>query len=219
MKFVLHPKNDDHGQPVRIHEPCHCSPHSAWGDPDSVATVTPGSPMPPQLSDSPIASWRDVPTRAEGWERLANAAVFHEPLFKCQPGKAPAAGAVILEPDQRVWVISPCNAFGGYTNTFPKGRIERALSIRASAVKEAYEETGLKVELTAFLCDAIRSTTVTRYYLARRIAGSPSDMGWESQAVHLVPVVQLSEFVNHTNDVPVVNALRGYLCALQPGKR
>jgi ADP-ribose pyrophosphatase YjhB (NUDIX family) len=213
MKYVLHPKQDDHGQPVRIHEPCHCSPHAAWSDRDTVATVTPGSSMPPQLSDSPIASWRDVPTRAKGWERLANAAAFQEPPFNCQPGKAPAAGAVILEPDQRLWVISPCNAFGGYTNAFPKGRIERGLSTRASAVKEAYEETGLKVELTAFLCDATRSTTVTRYYLARRVAGDPSDMGWESQAVHLVHLSQLAEFAAHPNDRPIVHALLRILSA------
>jgi hypothetical protein len=54
---------------------------------------------------------------------------------------------------------------------------EARLSSRANAIKECFEESGLQVELTGFLCDSVRSTSVTRYYTARRLGGSPADMG------------------------------------------
>lgn len=52
---------------------------------------------------------------------------------------------------------------------------------------EAFEESGLQVELAGFLCDSVRSTSVTRYCTAKRVGGHPGDMSWETQAVHLVP--------------------------------
>jgi hypothetical protein len=54
----------------------------------------------------------------------------------------------------------------------------------------------------------MRSTTVTRYYLARRLSGNPADMCWETQAVHLVPAAQLAAFVSHPNDQPILAALQ-----------
>lgn len=123
------------------------------------------------------------------------------------PGKSPASGVVVLEDDGRVWVVSPSNAYGGYINTFPKGKLEPGMCPRANAVKEAFEESGLKVALTGFLCDAIRSTSVTRYYTARRVGGHPGTMGWETQAVHLVPATQLATLADHPNDKPILQAL------------
>jgi 8-oxo-dGTP pyrophosphatase MutT (NUDIX family) len=213
MTYVVHPQKNDRGQQVRIHDPCQCSPVGAWGDDRSIATVTPGGPMPAELSGCGISSWVNVPNCADDWESLANTLSFTEPPFKLQLGKSPAAGTVIVEPDGRVWLMSPTNAFGGYKNTFPKGRVEKGLSMRATALKEAWEEAGLKVQLTGFLCDTPRHTTLTRYYTALRVAGSPSDMGWESQAVHLVPVSRLVEFVDHPNDRPLVTAVKSLLSA------
>ena len=52
--------------------------------------------------------------------------------------------------------------------------------------------------------------TETRFYLALRITGSPVLAGWESQAVGLVPVDDLTLFLNREYDrkvVPYVAAL------------
>ena len=57
------------------------------------------------------------------------------PPLAVVPGKAPAAGAVVLEPEGRVWVIHPSNAFGGYRATFPKGKQEPGLSLEQTAIK------------------------------------------------------------------------------------
>ena len=103
-----------------------------------------------------------------------------------------AAGAVIEEADGRLWLVAPTNGYAGYKTTFPKGRPESGASLQVTAIREAYEEAGLKVEITGFLADLPRSQTQTRYYTARRVGGTPAAMGWESQAVHLVPRSKLA---------------------------
>ena len=204
-----HPRKNDKGQLVRLLHPSQPTDQSTWHHADQLATVTPDGPMPEQVNHLAIASWREVPTDSAGWERLAGVAGFDEPPMKSVAGKTPASGAVVIEPDGRVWVVSPSNGFGGYAHTFPKGKLDpkEGLSLRANALKEVFEESGLRVELTGFLCDSIRTTSVTRYYLAMRVGGNPAAMGWESQATHLVPISLLSSFVIHKNDVDIVNAL------------
>jgi hypothetical protein len=138
---------------------------------------------------------------------------FEEPPVKSVAGLETASGVLVVEADGRVWVVSPTNRFGGYTNTFPKGKIgtKSLISLRANAVKEVLEEAGLQVALSGFLCDSERSTSVTRYYIGRRIGGNPAAMEWESQAVHLVPVSMLAKFVSHPNDQNVIAALQANL--------
>lgn len=105
-------------------------------------------------------------------------------------------------------VIHPSNGFGGYRATLPKGRQEPGLSLEQTAIKETFEESGLAIELTRWLVDVPRSASLTRYFLARRTGGSPAAMGWESQAVSLVPIKRLGEVLHHSNDQPIQEALR-----------
>lgn len=69
------------------------------------------------------------------------------------------------------------------------------------------------MRITGFLLDVQRTQTHTPYYLARRIGGSPARMGWESQAVHLVPLARLRDVAVHPNDVSVIRALERWLAA------
>ncbi|HYI85433.1 MAG TPA: hypothetical protein VEX11_19790, partial [Acetobacteraceae bacterium] len=68
-----------------------------------------------------------------------------------------------------------------------------------------FEETGLLVALGAFLADVERSVTVPRYYLARRVGGTPAAMGWEAQAVLLLPRARLADLLNDLAEQPIVN--------------
>ena len=125
-----------------------------------------------------VFSWNDAPTDIAAWPDLATLQTedFTEPPLASAPGKPAASGGVILEGDGRGWLVSPSNAFGDYVNTFPKGKREPGLSMRVNALKECFEEAGLQVVLTGFLCDSVRSTSVTRCYTARRVGGHPADM-------------------------------------------
>lgn len=192
-----HPRLGENGKPVQIHQPSHASSHTTWHSPDAVATFVPDGDVPASLNGVALRAWKDHPRTVEGWDYVdgVNDEIW-EPAFHLPPGKKAASGVIIEEPDGRVWLVHPTNQFGGYHASFPKGTAEPELSLQANAIKEAFEETGLKVEITGFVGDFERTTSVARLYRAKRVGGTPTAMGWESQAVSLVPKGLLYEHLN-----------------------
>ncbi|MNO78543.1 NUDIX domain protein [compost metagenome] len=166
-----------------------------------MATFVPDGDVPASLNGVPLRAWKDYPRTNEGWDYVEGVDdELYEPPFHLTPGKKAASGVVIEEPDGRVWLVAPTNQFGGYEASFPKGTAEPDLSLQANAIKEAFEECGLKVEITGFIGDFERTTSKARLYRARRVGGTPIAMGWESQAVHLVPKGLLYEHLNMWTD-------------------
>lgn len=206
---IYHPRLNKAGARVLIEHPSQATDLASWADPGQIATVAPDGPMPESLHGIAFQSWQDAPVGEDAWNEFAGEPNFDEPAFVVPEGKKAASGAVIVEPDQRIWVVSPTNQFWTYINTFPKGTVPSTsrLSLRANALKEVFEESGLRVELTGFLADSDRTNSFTRYYLARRVGGNPADMGWETQAVHLVPPEQLHEFLNQNVDRELLRTL------------
>jgi 8-oxo-dGTP pyrophosphatase MutT (NUDIX family) len=166
-------------------------------DPNQVATFVPGQ------KGLSYTSAKLTPSVMKTLMKLSkDAPVFHD---------GAAAGTIIFEPDGRLWIVHPTNKFVGYTSTFPKGTRDPGEDLRKTAIRETYEETGLLVSLKRYTGNCLDDTSGTRehnasngafailkrdsgvtyYYLAKRESGSPADMGWESQAVSLVPVTSL----------------------------
>lgn len=209
---AIHPKPNDVGEPVGLHEPHVETDAAHWGQPDKIATFIPrglGGDCPYKLYGVEFKPWKDHPKTAEAWNAVEGQKpdLKEPPLPEVAKGKHLAAGVVIEESDGRVWTMSPSNRFGGVESTFPKGTLEEGINPQASAIKEAFEESGLKVEITGFLADIERSTSTTRYYRAKRVGGDPTDMGWEAQAVHLVPREQLAAHLQSKYDRPLIAAL------------
>jgi len=206
---AIHPKPGENGQPVIIKHPSTPSPIEAWNDPTAVAICVPGGSMPAELNGVQFAPWNDHPRTAEEWNAFDGLKPdLIEPAMKVTPGLKASAGVVVVEPDGRVWLVHPTNAFGGYRATWPKGRVEGGLSMQATACRECFEESGLKVRIVGVLGDFDRTTTRTRYYLAERTGGSPSLMGWESQAASLTPLEALPDLLNGAADAPVLEVLQ-----------
>lgn len=201
-----HPKRDDQGRLVLIHQPNSPTPLQSWSSPDALAAVVPSGPLPPSLNGIDFQLWQNPPTTIAGWEALAAETQIAEPEFHPPKGLAAAAGVLILEADNRVWLVCPTNRYGGYSVTFPKGRLD-GKTLQATAIAEAHEESGLHVRLVRHLIDVRRTTTYTRYYLAERIGGTPADMGWESQCVMLVPPTQLNTLKLEKPDKAALRAL------------
>lgn len=198
-----HPKVDDKGQPVTITRPTQASHQSTWSDPSAVATFTPGGSAPLRLNGVNFGSWGG----AKDWSKVdgTNEQIDVDYPFEPTRGKSVGAGVVILEPDGRVWLTKPTNEFGGYANTYPKGTAESGLTLQQNAIKEAWEETGLKVKIVGLLGDYERTTSKARYYLAQRVGGTPSDMGWESQAIRLSPLKQARKLLNVKVDTDILD--------------
>jgi 8-oxo-dGTP pyrophosphatase MutT (NUDIX family) len=204
---IFHPQPDDQGKPVAIKYPSTPTEIEAWADPAAIATVVPDGRVPAELNGVALTPWADYPRTAEGWGYLDGINEdLDEPPIEAS-GMKPAAGAVILEPDGRVWVVHPTNQFGGYQATFPKGRVDTGQNLQAAAIRECLEEAGLQVRLTGWLGDFERTTTRARLYLAERVGGTPAAMGWESQAVSLVPLSKLGAMLNGAADKPVLERL------------
>ena len=199
-----HPRVGDDGKPVLVKFPHHASARSTWTSAHAVATFLPDGDAPLALNGVPLRKWKDHPRTTDGWdydEGVNDDLV--EPAFTLAPGKKAAAGVVIEEPDGRVWLCAPTNGFGGYAATWPKGTAEKELSLQANAIKEAFEETGLRIRITGFIGDFDRTTSKARMYRAVRVGGTPVAMGWESQAVHLCPKGDLYEHLNGWADHPI----------------
>ena len=207
MTITWHPHVDENGHPKRIDHPSTASDIAMAGDPDQIATFLPGSAVPPSLNGIAFSRWTNVPSSLAGWRDVAGQADIVEPKLVLNGYKKAAAGVVIEEPDGRIWVVSPTNVFGGYQQTFPKGKADAGLTLQAVAIKECFEESGLQVEITGIVGDFERSTSFARYYFARRVGGTPADAGWESQAVHLVPKVLLHSILNTVDDRKIAIAI------------
>lgn len=220
LKAHPHPRKGENGKPVLVKSPHHASAPSTWTSPDAVATFVPGGDVPLELGGIPLRKWKDHPRTADGWDYDDGVNDdLVEPVFHVPVGKNASSGVVIEEEDGRVWLTAPTNAFGGYHATFPKGGAEEGLSLQANAIKEAFEETGLRVQITGFLGDFERTTSVARMYRAKRVGGTPVDCGWEAQAVHLVPKGHLYDHLNGPADHPVAELIGGGPAPEQPKKQ
>lgn len=205
---VTHPRPNDQGQPVIIKHPSSPTPMATWASADALATATPDCALPGALHGIPLAPWAGAPRSAAAWANVEGVdPSLPEPPLAPLSGRKASAGVVIQEPDGRVWIVAPTNAYGGYQWTFPKGTRDPGMSLQATAVREAREESGLQVRITGVLGDFTRTTSVCRLYLAERVSGTPADMGWESQAVSLAPLPALEGLLNGAADKPVIQAL------------
>lgn len=111
-----------------------------------------------------------------------------------------SSGVIMREADGRTWLLHPKNGFGGYKYTFPKGGVEEGLHPQANAIKEAFEETGLKARITGFAGDYRGDTSITRMYHAVREDGHPKDHGWETDHVALAASQDLDSMLNRSRD-------------------
>jgi 8-oxo-dGTP pyrophosphatase MutT (NUDIX family) len=192
--MIFHPHKTEQGEPVEIKNPDQPTPSYTWNDSNQVARWTPGSAAPSKYEPC----FRQDPTQ-----------FIEEPRF-IQKKPFVSAGLILVESDMRVWIITPTNHFAGYRFTFPKG-LHDCSTLQHTAVKETFEETGLLGTITHLLGDYERSRSQTRFYVGRRIGGSPAEMGWETQSVSLIQLQKLYNFVHTDTDLQVVEDLKKLL--------
>lgn len=147
-----------------------------------------------QLHGVELAPWCDHPVDPAQWE-LPD--MINSSLTEPQPeegGKLPAAGAVIIEPDYRVWVAHLHEPFNAACVGFPTARKDPKLSLQATAIREAWEKTGLKVRIIGWLGDFDEEITRTRYYLAARVGGAPAACGWQRPTMSLATLDALMQY-------------------------
>lgn len=147
-----------------------------------------------ELHGVELAPWRDHPVDPAQWELpdMINSGLIEPPLD--EGGKLLASGAVIIEPDHRVWVAHLNEPFNAACVGFPTARKNPKLSLQATAIRETWEKTGLQVRIIGWLGDFDEEITRTRYYLAARVGGAPTACGWERPTMSLVTLDALMQY-------------------------
>lgn len=190
--MTRHP-NEPFGKQVETLAPTLPTEPDTWHDAGAIAVFVPGGSCPTALCGIPMQQ-ATLPSHGYCLAGLAGDGTL-DPEWLLPEGQLEItrkAGAIIVEPDGRLWVIEPKNHYWGTVASFPKGALDGESCPRLTAVREIFEETGLIVQLDKHTADVQRDDAVVRLYCARRISGRPIDMGWESQSVILVPYVKLA---------------------------
>jgi 8-oxo-dGTP pyrophosphatase MutT (NUDIX family) len=167
-----------------------------------------GKPEPGVLNGIPFA-----PAPPKFWEKTKDVDVGEPPPAR----PVNRAGVLIREPDGRVWIVQPTNAFGNRNHTLPGGGVEPGLTNQQNALKEVWEETGLQVEITGYAGDFEDSNNGNngRLYLGRRVGGAPWDAkveasivsnktgnpAAESETVTLVTPERAAQLLHRTDDL------------------
>jgi 8-oxo-dGTP pyrophosphatase MutT (NUDIX family) len=106
-----------------------------------------------------------------------------------------SAGCVVLpslHPDDLnfVYVIKPSNNYGPWS--FPKGRIDQGETATQAARREVQEEAGLVVSILpgGYLGKGVGRFSITHYYVAVQVGGSPGPQDHEVEEVRLVSFEQ-----------------------------
>ena len=105
-----------------------------------------------------------------------------------------SAGGVVLfsateEGLRKVLLVAPKGKFGGYSWSFPKGRVDEGESIVKTAKREVREETGITASLlpNGYLGKAEGTSSFTHYYMMVRVSGEPgAETDGESEKVEWV---------------------------------
>ena len=129
------------------------------------------------------------------------------------PDQSVAAGGVIISPKGRIALVKPTGAYGGYDYTWPKGLLEDSEreafeegGVEAAALREVYEETGLRCEIVRGLGHVYYDDGGTCYfYLMRPLTMGAEPDGEEVEKVHWVTHGRAMELLNNKHDITVLN--------------
>lgn len=101
-----------------------------------------------------------------------------QPKAPPKPKKWTSAGCVVIpsmDDHGHVYVIKPSNNYGPWG--FPKGQVDKGETVKQAAIREVYEETGLRVKIlpgkNAYVGKGVGTMSITHFFLAVRTGGSP----------------------------------------------
>lgn len=121
---------------------------------------------------------------------IQNGLKVQKPKAKKPFKKWTSAGCVVLdsmEDFDHVWIIKPSNNYGPWA--LPKGQVDKGESLKQTAVREVWEETGLKAKIlpgaNAYIGKGEGSFSITHFFLAVKIGGFPHRTD-ETEKVELV---------------------------------
>lgn len=121
-----------------------------------------------------------------------------------------SAGGIVfpsLDDMEHVYIIKPSNNYGPWA--FPKGRVDEGETMKQAAIREVWEETGIKAKVlpgNAYVGKGEGSFSITHFFLMVKIGGHPQRTD-ETERVELVTwdeAVRIFKMAGNKRDPKIV---------------
>jgi len=117
-----------------------------------------------------------------------------------------SAGGVVVDGDGRVALVEQRDRKNRWRWTLPKGRIDAGESAETAALREVYEESGLRAEIVRPLVMHDGRAHYTYFYEMRLVADDGKHDG-VTRAVRFVSVVEATKLMSSRRDLHVLRRL------------
>ncbi|HEY2743414.1 MAG TPA: NUDIX domain-containing protein [Polyangia bacterium] len=121
-------------------------------------------------------------------------------------GKWASSGGVVCDGDDRVALVRQRDRKNRWRWTLPKGRIDDGESAEAAALREVYEESGLRARIVRLLVLHEGRLHFTYFYEMALVADDGEHDG-ETREVRFVPLVEAIALVDARRDLEVLRRL------------
>ena len=118
-------------------------------------------------------------------------------------GKKLSCGGVVFDARGRVILRRVRRDFGGARWTFGKGRPDHGEKPVETAIREVFEETGLKVEIIASIPGAFEGTTTLNYYWLMKHIGTPLEPCSETVEVRWCTIKEARNLIRESPSATV----------------
>jgi ADP-ribose pyrophosphatase YjhB (NUDIX family) len=117
-----------------------------------------------------------------------------------------SAGGLVIDGRGRIALVRQRNRRGRWRWTLPKGRIDRGETIEAAALREVYEESGLRARiLRPIVLDEGRLHFT--YYFEMALERNDGSHDRETKEVRLVSFTEAAELLRSRRDLRVLRRL------------
>lgn len=160
-------------------------------------SVEPGDPAaplkPPYTAKKKAAPYVDPKTGKQYYVSPSGKLYPWDPKKASKPPKKikkwVSAGGIVfpsLDDMEHVYIIKPANNYGPWA--FPKGRVDEGETMKQAAIREVWEETGIKAKVlpgNAYVGKGEGSFSITHFFLMVQVGGHPHRTD-ETERVELV---------------------------------
>ena len=114
-----------------------------------------------------------------------------------------SAGGLVIDARGRIALVRQRSRRGRWQWTLPKGRMDRGETVEAAALREVYEESGLRADIVRPLVLHDGRAHYTHFYEMRLVADDGEHDG-ETRQVRFVSLVEATRLVRARRDLYVL---------------
>jgi hypothetical protein len=124
----------------------------------------------------------------------------HFPGVKSGRGRRIAYGGVVFNGEGKILLREPKNHFDGYVWTFPKGSPNRGESPEDTALREVFEETGIRAKINGRLPGNYEGGTSNNIYFLMSMIEDTGKLDDETKSIYWAAPSEAEEMLTKTSN-------------------